>query len=76
MGTRYDAVTLAYNVDFDHDGENASTVALTDAARDDPRWLAFLDLFHELRDAEIRAEIAAKGVGNLTFAGTKADPVA
>lgn len=66
MSTRYDAITLAYNVDFDHDGENAETVQLTDAARDDPRFVAFLNLFHELRDAEVLASIAANGVGNLT----------
>lgn len=66
MSTRYDYIKLGYNVEFDHDGENESTVQLTDAARDDPRFVAFLNLFHELRDAEVRAEIAANGVGNLT----------
>lgn len=62
--TRYDAVKLFYNVDFDHDGVNETRpVALTDAAREDPRWIAFLDLFHELYEAELRADIIAHGLG-------------
>lgn len=71
--TDYRYIKLGFNVDFDHDGTNENRAELTDAARKDPRFVAFLALFHELRQAEIAAEIAAKGPGDLMFGSAKTE---
>jgi hypothetical protein len=63
VATRYHRVTLDFVREWD--GPGTTVVALTLEQQDDPRFRGFIELVKEIRNAEVAAEIAAKGPGGL-----------
>lgn len=64
MSTRYDRVTVEYNVEFE--GPGSFTIEPTDEQKADPRFVAFIEWTREIRLATIAADMAS-GPGNITL---------
>lgn len=65
--SRVDGVSLDLFL-YDPGVQDVVTIHPTLEQQQDPRFIAFREFFREVNEAAIRAEIAAKGPGNLTFA--------
>lgn len=65
MSTRYDRITLEYNVEFS--GPGAIVLEPTDEEKADPRFAGFLSWMNDVRMARLRAELAKTPPGGEVF---------
>lgn len=63
---RVDGVSLDLFL-YDFSEQRVVTIRPTLEQQQDPRFIAFREWFREVNQAAIRAEILAKGPGNVTF---------
>ncbi len=59
MATRYSRITLEYSVEFDREEEQSLSIEPTLAQCDDPRFVAFLEWWHEIKRAERESVLIA-----------------